>query len=119
MSTLNRQSLYQAMVEAGCELDHHESDLYVKDTPAAVQILRDWRTSKGSQLYMSRFISRVDATLWIEIPFAYDPWWEAAVRASRRLGSTQAQRAESSTRRAAPRVLEGRADHRRGDTGSP
>lgn len=30
------------------------------------------------------FISQIDKTLWYDIPFAYDPFWEKVEAASRR-----------------------------------
>ncbi len=64
-------TLYQTLVAAGCVLDNHESDLYVKATPAAEKILRQ------STMGWSRFISQTDGQCWFDVPFAYDPWWEA------------------------------------------
>ena len=62
--------LYQRVTEAGIPTDSHESDLYVKGTPEAFALV------KASGLSWSTFHSYTDGTTWIEIPFAYSPFWE-------------------------------------------
>lgn len=62
-------TLFQDLQAAGCEMDHHESDLYVKATPKSLAIIRDhqprgWRA----------FTSQIDREIWLDIPFAYDPF---------------------------------------------
>lgn len=75
-------SLYAALKAAGCELDSHESDLYVKASAVATLILKryapQWRQATS-------FVSRTDGGLWYDVPFAYLPWWE------KRSGRAQAQ----------------------------
>ena len=69
-------SLYQALTVAGCEIDHHESDLYVKLTPTALAVIR---TFPGMYDEGSRFMfrSKVDGKMWLDFPFAYEPFWAA------------------------------------------
>jgi len=62
---------YDKLREAGCEIDSHESDLYVISTKKAHAILRE-DGQRGTY-----FISPKDRRLWIEVPFAYSPWWDA------------------------------------------
>jgi hypothetical protein len=65
-----QMSLYTELVAAGCEIDHHESDLYVKITPDSRPIIERhcWAafpcefTSNGAQ--------------WWDVAFAYDPFWQ-------------------------------------------
>ena len=65
------KSLYQTLVDAGIQTDHHESDLYVLNTPEARTILtQDGRT-------FTAFRSQVDGRSWLDVPFAYEPWWTA------------------------------------------
>jgi len=65
-------SLYDELQAAGCELDHHESDLYVKVSPEANAIL----AKDPVQLARAQpFTSEIDGTRWLDIPFAYAPWW--------------------------------------------
>jgi hypothetical protein len=64
------RSVYRDLLKAGCEIDSHESDLYVRDTPAARTILqfhgKSWQA----------FRSQVDGLIWLDVPFAYEPFWE-------------------------------------------
>jgi len=73
-------TLYQELIAAGCQIDNHESDLYVKVTPESCAILKSWLLRLG---YTDRrgagvktFRSRVDGELWFDVPFAYRPFWE-------------------------------------------
>jgi hypothetical protein len=61
---------YQKLIEAGCKVDNHESDLYAEATPLAIEITKDAQSR-------SFFRSEVDGKQWLEIPFAYTPWWAA------------------------------------------
>jgi hypothetical protein len=62
--------IYDTLKAAGCQIDHHESDLYVKATPTALAL------TKGHP-NRSFFISQIDRQRWIELPFMYAPWWRA------------------------------------------
>ena len=62
-------SLYSDLKAAGCKLDSHESDLYVKACPEACEIV-----SRSGHIW-DYFHSARDNKLWIECPFAFDPWW--------------------------------------------
>lgn len=66
-------SLYSEMKAAAVPMDSHESDLYVMDTPAAREVLRRFETANRSA---KPFISQIDGMKWLDIPFAYDPWWQ-------------------------------------------
>ncbi len=73
-------SLYSDLIAAGCEIDHHESDLYVKRTPEAVAIIHQHgKTVDGWNV--QPFVSQIDGTPWLDIPFAYEPYWAAKLRA--------------------------------------
>jgi hypothetical protein len=69
-----REDLYQTLKEAGCTIDNHESDLYVRASPEALMLV------EKSGLNYTFFSSVTDKGLWIEVPFAFSPWWEARVR---------------------------------------
>jgi hypothetical protein len=66
-------SLYSQIVAAGIPTDHHESDLYVLDTPAARRILaahdQKWTRFRDTS-------GEKQGEDWLEVPFAYDPFWE-------------------------------------------
>ena len=70
-------SLYQQLKALGlkegrgadCGIDHHESDLYVLSTPETRAFV------KASGLAHSSFRNNIDGRTWIDVPFAYDPFW--------------------------------------------
>lgn len=80
-------TLYADLKAAGCTLGNHESDLHVKLCPQAIHVLREHSMaeyrpagpSRGEPWIKltgcSQFRSEVDGTLWIEIPFAFAPFW--------------------------------------------
>jgi len=63
-------SIYTEMKEAGLEMDNHESDLYVEDSLKAREILAKYE-NKSSTFF------NCDGKVWIDIPFMYDPFWDA------------------------------------------
>lgn len=76
----DRKSLYERLVEAGCETDSYQSDLYVRETEIAKQIIRDFE-SEGGISNKENFTSDRDGQRWIELPFAFKPYWDARSRA--------------------------------------
>ena len=69
-------TLYQELVIAGCEIDKHESDLYVKECEKAMSIILRHFFCAGSTMKMPiKFVSNIDGGVWWDIPFAYDPFW--------------------------------------------
>lgn len=77
--------LYNDLKSAGCKLDHHESDLYVRADAAALSILSKHgkgayvAARKGDRFQLAgcaMFRSATDGELWIDVPFAYAPFWE-------------------------------------------
>ncbi len=74
------KSLYELLKEAGCEMDNHESDLYVKDTPEAHAVLLKYEEGgRDGKTSFQKFRSEKDGEMWIDIPFAFQPWWEQRV----------------------------------------
>jgi hypothetical protein len=61
---------YDMLTAAGCEIDSHESDLYVKATPEAIAIV------KASGWTHEYFTNQRDGTRWIDVAFAFSPWWQ-------------------------------------------
>lgn len=51
-------------------IDHHESDLYIRDTPTTRALVRQFG------LNSSTFTSKVDGQRWLDVPFAYEPFWD-------------------------------------------
>ena len=64
------KTLYDECVEANLELDHHESDLYIKDCMTARLLLARYDDA------FDTFISQIDGAVWLDVPFAYQPYWE-------------------------------------------
>lgn len=73
------RGLYQAMQEAGVEIDSHESDLYVKETPAADAVIEEAMRHDSAPCF-TRFRSSVDGSVWLDFPFMFVPWWESRAR---------------------------------------
>lgn len=69
-------SIYEEMIAAGVEYDHHESDLYVKDCQEARDVLK-MHDKKVDGWNVERFTNEIDGTPWLDIPFAYTPYWDA------------------------------------------
>lgn len=74
------KELYSRLKDAGCELDRHESDLYVLDTVEARAIIEAYEAG-GGLTNKSYFSSDSDGRRWIELPFAYQPFWDAKTSA--------------------------------------
>jgi hypothetical protein len=64
-------TLYEALVQAGVELDNHESDLYCEVTETSRRLVQSY------SVHAQMFMNQVDRSLWYVIPFMYDPWWGA------------------------------------------
>jgi len=60
-------SIYRLLQKMGAKTDHHESDLYVMATPATIEATKTERNRS--------FFKGNDGKRWIEIPFAFDPFW--------------------------------------------
>lgn len=63
------KSFYQTLKDLGVPLDHHESDLYVRDTPAARLAIKQFGVKATA------FTSQIDGQRWFDVPFAYEPFW--------------------------------------------
>lgn len=81
-------NLYNRLFAAGCQMDSHESDLYVKATPTALAVVEQFE-KEGHPTNRSFFTSQVDNERWVELPFSFAPYWEA--RADRREGDKPAR----------------------------
>jgi hypothetical protein len=54
------------------EISHHQSDLYLKVNGVSETLVSNYMYKSS----VKRFISQIDKTLWFDIPFAYDPFWD-------------------------------------------
>jgi hypothetical protein len=71
-------TLYDELSVAGCRIDSHESDLYVKSDkvsrPIIAAAVKDRRLATKPTLFQSTHPEDRGA-FWYEIPFAYTPFW--------------------------------------------
>jgi len=68
-------SIYTEMVQAGIQIDCHESDLYVIDCPESRAILAN-HGKRPDDWNVQQFTSQLDGKGWLDIPFQYSPFWE-------------------------------------------
>lgn len=68
------KEFFEKIKEAGIPFDNHESDLYIPNTPEVRAILEQYPTKKE---ITTPFIHQVKKEEWLEVPFAYLPYWEA------------------------------------------
>jgi hypothetical protein len=64
-------SLYTDCLAAGIPWANHYSDLYI---PATAQT-RELLNKRG--LTATTFINQVEGGIWLDVPFAYDPYWQS------------------------------------------
>jgi hypothetical protein len=69
-------TLFAELLAAGVPTASHESDLYFPATPATRAILARHPVAKS---VASGFVNQVEGGVWIDVPFAYDPWWHNRV----------------------------------------
>jgi hypothetical protein len=69
-------SIYERLRAASIPLDSHESDLYAKVTPESSAIVRAYEHRQNVRV----FVSQIDGRPWFDIPFAYQPFWDARRR---------------------------------------
>ena len=76
-STTEELDLYAILMDAGCadDIDHHESDLYVRVTPTTKEIVTNYCKDTDSAMPKT-FIDQIDNERWYDIPFMYTPYWE-------------------------------------------
>lgn len=67
-------SLYTDLVAAGIKVSSHSSDLYFPVSDDSRKILSAYPIQKGNATV---FTNQVEGGLWFDVPFAYEPWWEA------------------------------------------
>lgn len=71
----NPAKLYASLVALGIPTDSHESDLYVKATAEARALI----LASGLKGF-SYFNHQQTGEAWIDVPFAYAPFWENRAR---------------------------------------
>lgn len=66
-------SLYTELVEAGLDISHWQSDLYVEVNVTSREILARHDLERSNA---TTFKSAVDGKLMYDVPFAYEPYWD-------------------------------------------
>lgn len=69
-------TLYRDLVDAGADMDHYESTLYVVVTPEITAIIARYKDIAK----LITFNSNIDGKLNYDVPFCYEPFWEAKQR---------------------------------------
>lgn len=72
-------SLYGDLKAAGVPLDNHESDLYFPCTEQSRAILTRF---PHSEKIATKFKHQQTCECWLEVPFAFLPWWEQRATAN-------------------------------------
>jgi len=70
------KTIYERAKAAQLETDNYESDLYLKDTPEARRIVREWQEESGRDGAITYFHD-TEGAQWIDVPLAFDPFWQA------------------------------------------
>lgn len=60
------------------DIDHHETDLYIRKTPESTKLINKMKYKDSGLL--TTFVDNIDHAVWYDLPFCYSPEWE------RRLG---------------------------------
>ena len=63
--------VYDALIDAGCKVEGHESDLFVEETPESMDVLNKLG------IVPDKFKESKSGKPWLEIPFAFKPFWDA------------------------------------------
>lgn len=66
-------SLYTDLKDAGIECESYQSDLHIPDTIEAREILKRHPEHDRNA---KRFRSEIDGRMYLDVPFAFDPYWE-------------------------------------------
>jgi hypothetical protein len=67
--------LYKRIKEAGCQIDSHQSDLYVLKDERSTAIIAEYK-AQGGIANEQTFRSDTDHKIWYDLPFHYTPYWE-------------------------------------------
>lgn len=70
----NPTSIYEEMINAGVEVSNWQSDMYVHVNAITKAILAKYPTSEANATI---FKSNIDGQMMYDIPFMYQPFWDA------------------------------------------
>jgi hypothetical protein len=66
-------TIFETVKKKGIPFSNHSSDLYIPVTPETRELISQYKFQQN----VTTFWNEVDGGRWYDIPFAYDPWWEA------------------------------------------
>jgi hypothetical protein len=69
-SNKSNKSVYHQMLDAGVEISHHYSALYVPVNDITTKIL------ENNNFKANVFKNNLDNKMWYDIPFGYIPFWD-------------------------------------------
>lgn len=75
----DQPSIYQQCVAAGVPTHNNSSDLYIPVNDVTTKLVQQYQFRQ----LVSTFTNQVEGGTWFSIPFAYEPFWEAAAERSR------------------------------------
>lgn len=76
LGTMTSGELYRRAIKQKLECGHHESDLYLKCTSEARELVDAYKFRAN----VTTFTNQIDRQPWYDIPFAYQPFWDKAAR---------------------------------------
>jgi 2'-5' RNA ligase len=74
-----QETLYHILYAEDIPMDHHESDLYVLNSPEALNLIHFYEAQTGEKLHITPFTSQIDNKIWLDIPGHYMPFWDKSV----------------------------------------
>lgn len=77
---MKEKTLFEEIRERRIPYSHYESDLYIPITPETRALMDDpmFETHRVNRKAFNN--RRLGGALWWDVPFAYDPWWEARIQ---------------------------------------
>jgi len=73
-ASIEEESLFSKVKRLGIPYDHHETDLYIPVTRETRELLSGYKHKQN----VTTFQSEVEGSMWFDIPFGYDLWWDDA-----------------------------------------
>ena len=73
------KTIYERLIEAGIEVEGHESDMYVRVTKESMDIIGQWEVDTGA-LRTVTFAAEPDGARYYDLPFQYTPYWDAKAK---------------------------------------
>lgn len=79
MTDQKEPTLYELLRDAGATIENHESDMHIRRDTDSARIINEWKAAHP-HFHFDTFIGVQDAGIWYDVPFMYDPWWDARTK---------------------------------------